>query len=106
LLLRARPDGPAALLVRGPGKVEECASAAIIVSAEPARGLCPRPWPKLVDRFTVWREGAAAVWLDPGGVRIVTDRADRGVRPWTPPPPVAKVRPASKLPLAETDRPE
>ena len=47
--------------------------ASVIVSAEPARGLCPRPWPSLVDRFTVWRYGAVAIWLDPGGAR----RADR-----------------------------
>lgn len=105
-LLRSRADGAVALLARGPGKLEGCSSAAIVVSAEPARGLCPRPWPRLVDRFTVWREGATAVWLDPDGVRILTDRQARGVRPWTPPLPVARAQPVPKLPLAEVDRVE
>ena len=62
--------------------------ASVIVAAEPARGLCPKPWPKLVDRFTVWRDGAVAIWLDPGGARVLTDRAERGARPWVPPPPI------------------
>jgi competence protein ComEC len=55
----------------------------------------------LVDRFTVWRQGATAIWLDAGGPRIVTDREMRGVRPWVPPPP----RPHAKA-LADTaDKP-
>jgi competence protein ComEC len=41
----------------------------------------------LVDRFTVWRQGAAAVWLEPGGARMLTDRQYRGARPWVPPDP-------------------
>jgi competence protein ComEC len=52
------------------------------VAAEPARGLCPRPWPALVDRFTVWRYGAVAVWLRPEGAVLVSDRSLRGTRPW------------------------
>jgi competence protein ComEC len=37
------------------------------------------------QRFTVWRHGAHAIWLDPSGPRIVSDRATRGDRPWVPP---------------------
>ena len=91
------------LLIRGPTRPEGCNHTAVIVSAEPARGLCPRPWPLLVDRFTVWREGAAAIWLTPGTPIIVTDRAMRGARPWVPPPPVAKPRPPPGLPPATID---
>ncbi len=91
-LLRPRPDVPAALLVRGATHPDGCAVASVIVAAEPARGLCPRPWPKLVDRFTVWRDGAVAIWLDPGGARVLTDRAERGARPWVPPPPTPRSR--------------
>ena len=58
------PHAKAALLVRGATHPDGCADASVIVSAEPARGLCPRPWPALVDRFTVWRNGATAIWLD------------------------------------------
>ena len=58
------PTGPARMLVRGAQHPDFCDQVSVIVSAEPARGLCPRPWPKLVDRFTVWRYGSAAIWLE------------------------------------------
>ena len=70
---------PAAMLVRGATHPDGCAVSSVIVSAEPARGLCPKPWPKLVDRFTVWRYGAAAIWLDPGR-RARADRPRRARR--------------------------
>jgi competence protein ComEC len=94
-LLRSHPDVLAAMLVRGAAHPDGCAVSSVIVSAEPARRLCPKPWPKLVDRFTVWRDGAVAIWLDPGGARVLTDRAERGARPWVPPPPTSRsqVRP-------------
>jgi competence protein ComEC len=86
-LLQPRPGVRGALLARG-GAGDWCRSVGIVVSAEPARGLCPRPWPALVDRFTVWRQGAAAIWLQPTGrARVLTDREARGARPWVPPPP-------------------
>jgi competence protein ComEC len=68
--------------------------------------VCPWPSPRAVDRFTVWREGAAAIWLEPHGVRVLTDRADRGERPWVPPPPKPRALPVSNLPLAPLDRAE
>ncbi len=102
-LLRPQPDSRAALLVRGPSRPDGCAAASAVVSAEPARGLCPRPWPKLVDRFTVWREGSAAIWLTPDGAVVVTDRMERGDRPWVPPPPQPKARPVPILPPAALD---
>ena len=85
-LLRPRPDVPAALLVR-PGSVGDarCDGVGVVLSAEPARGVCRREGARLVDRFTVWREGAQAIWLRPDGPRIVSDRAERGNRPWVPP---------------------
>jgi competence protein ComEC len=52
--------------------------------------LCQRPWPALVDRFTVWRNGATAIWLDGRRAHIVTDRAYRGDRPWVPPLPTPR----------------
>jgi competence protein ComEC len=83
-LLRSA-DGGTALLARKTVSPDACATAEVLVAAEPARRRCPDL--PLVDRFTVWRQGATAVWLDPAGPRIVTDRAVRGVRPWVPPPP-------------------
>ena len=93
-LLRARPGGPAALLVTGEGQVTGCDEAMVMLSAERARGRCldPPPWPRLIDRITVWRQGAQAIWLDPAGLRVLTDRAWRGNRPWVPPEPVWRRR--------------
>ena len=66
------------LLVRGAAHPDGCGEVSVIVSAEPARGLCPQPWPALVDRFTVWRYGATAVWLNGDHATLLTDRAWRG----------------------------
>lgn len=91
------------LLARGIRSSTDCGQTAVIVSSEPARGLCPRPWPALVDRFTVWRNGSAAIWLGPDGARIVADRDERGARPWVPPPPKPRQQ-TTTLPMAKVDR--
>ncbi len=105
-LLRPYPDRLGVLLARGTDHPSGCDQASVIVSAEPARRLCPKPWPKLADRFTVWRSGSVAIWLDPANARLLTDRAARGDRPWVPPPlPQRSVKPASSplLPPANLD---
>ena len=102
-MLRPRPLAKAALLVRGALHPDGCSEASVIVSSEPSRGLCPRPWPSLVDRFTVWRYGAVAIWLNAHHAYVLTDRAYRGIRPWVPPPPVSRTRQMSTLPTAKTD---
>jgi competence protein ComEC len=88
--LLPRPDATAALLLRGRATREIC-GASVLVSAEPIRLRCGTfiPW---VDRFSVWRNGAHAIWLGPGGVRILSDRAVRGERPWVPPLPTPRAR--------------
>jgi competence protein ComEC len=102
-MLRPHPLAKAALLVRGALHPDGCGEASVIVSAEPARGLCPRPWPALVDRFTVWRYGAVAIWLNAHHAYVLTDRAYRGIRPWVPPSPVPRTRQMPALPTAKTD---
>lgn len=102
-LLRVHRNDAAALLVRKASRRRDCLGLSVIVSADPARGLCPRPWPKLVDRFTVWRNGAVAIWLDNSGAEVVTDRAERGKRPWVAPPPQPRRRANSSLPRAKSD---
>ncbi len=104
-LLRPYPDRPGVMLVRGANHPPFCRQVSVIVSAEPARGLCPRPWPQLVDRFTVWRYGSAAIWLEHDGALILTDRTARGDRPWVPPPPKPHKAAAPSLPPAPVDRP-
>ena len=91
------------LLLRNKGRVGDggCAGSTLLVSAEPARGECPRGV-ALLDRFTVWRDGAAAVWIEGGMARVVTDRQVRGDRPWVPGPPTPR-RVTSTLPAAEMD---
>ena len=105
-LLRPYPDRPGAMLARGARHPDFCAQVSVTVSAEPARGLCPRPWPQLVDRFTVWRNGSAAIWLEADGARVVTDRSERGDRPWVPPPPKPRKAAAPVSPAAPVDRTE
>lgn len=93
--LHPSPAGAQALLLRADTTDETaCNGAAVILSSEPARGRCPGG--ALVDRFTVWREGAIAIWLDAPVPIIVTDRAERGTRPWAPPIPEPHQHRASK----------
>jgi competence protein ComEC len=103
-ILRPYPDRPGALLALGAPHPAGCDQVSVIVAPEPARGLCPRPWPALVDRFTVWRYGATAIWLNGRGAEILTDRRYRGDRPWVPPPPAprAAAKPPS-LPPAQAE---
>jgi competence protein ComEC len=82
--LRPSLGGPPAVLLRGATPGEACAGAALVVSAEPVRGRCAA---RVVDRFSVWRDGAHAAWLEPTGSRVLSDRDARGARPWVPPPP-------------------
>ena len=84
-------------LLRG----SEFCQADLLISAEPIRQYCDPPIP-LVDRFNVWRDGAHAIWLDAGGVRILSDRAHRGDRPWVP-RAVARSRVPPGLTMAPTE---
>jgi competence protein ComEC len=91
------PEGPVVVLLRGAAPGEACATAALIVSAEPVRGRCAA---RVIDRFTVWREGAHAIWIGPAGIETLSDRAWRGARPWVPPLPQPR---AAREPPAETE---
>jgi competence protein ComEC len=93
--LRPAPDAPTAVLLRGAPSAEACAGAALVVSAEPVRGRCAA---QVVDRFAVWRNGAHAIWLEPSGVRVLSDRAARGARPWVPSVPVPRGTPTQDPP--------
>ena len=76
-----------------------CGQVQVILSPEPLRGRCAGT--AVVDRFAVWRDGAHAVWLGPGGARVLSDRAHRGERPWVPPRP--RPRTQTEEPPAEVE---
>ena len=86
--LRRRADGPVARLLLVAATPADCA-ADVLASLEPVRLRCPPPGPWLIDRFSLWRNGATAVWLEADGVRVLSDRAARGQRPWVAPLPRA-----------------
>jgi competence protein ComEC len=86
-----RDDAPPGIFLRGAAVPPSVCDAALLVSQEPIRLRCPTRLP-YVDRFSVWRNGAHAIWLLPEGPRILSDRENRGTRPWVPPPPVPRAR--------------
>jgi competence protein ComEC len=57
-----------------------CPPAALAISPEPLRGACSGI--PVIDRVSVYENGATAAWLSSGGVRLRTDRAVQGDRPW------------------------
>ena len=98
----SRPDGTVVGLVREDGGVDSaCASAAVVVSAVPVRQACKNA-AVVVDRFDVWRRGAHALWLVPGGARVESVAAWQGDRPWSHRPHRRKKLPA----LAVTPAPD
>ncbi len=106
-LFRARPGGVAALLLRTDASLDSCPRAAVVISPHPDRHRCTEGGLPFVDRFSVWRDGPYALWLDRAGVRIVSDRSLRGDRPWVPPVPEPRgaqgsAARAPKLPMAPT----
>ncbi len=58
-----------------------CAEADILIATFPLRGRC-RSVVWRIDRFTVWRSGAQALYLDDDGIRLETSREAQGARPW------------------------
>jgi len=61
----------------------------------------------VIDRFSVWRDGAHAAWFTADGVRVVSDRSLRGDRPWVAPVPERRPARPSRLPPAPAlERPD
>lgn len=82
-LCRATVEGRQVVYVdrERPDMALPCADADILVSAFPLRGRC-RSVPLRIDRFSVWREGAHALYIASDGVRVETARGLQGERPW------------------------
>jgi competence protein ComEC len=80
--LFATENGPIMLALVPP--YTGCKAAVLILAAEPLRGACDAPGHLVIDRFSVWRDGAMAVWISPHGFYLRTDRQVQGSRPWVP----------------------
>jgi len=84
IVMRALPE-PVSLVARLRGRpaalAEDCRIATVLVSREPVRRACPRP-AAVIDRWSLWRDGAHAVFLSPEGVRVESARGASGDRPW------------------------
>ncbi len=77
-----------------------CPPAALLVSPMPLRAKCQGSSSLVIDRFTVWRNGAIAVWLNGDRVQMLTDRQVQGSRPWVlpwPKQPSFQVKPKTTL---------
>jgi competence protein ComEC len=64
-----------------------CPPVPLVVAPVPLHGACAAPGTIVIDRFSVWRNGAIAAWLSPRGTKIRSDRQAQGSRPWVPPWP-------------------
>ncbi len=97
-LYRARGQ-VVALIARAEAISEDCAGADVVIAAVPVGRRCTEPR-LVIDRFDLWRNGAHALWLDAGGVRVETVVGTLGDRPWVTRPrpagrPVGTGRPSS-----------
>jgi competence protein ComEC len=80
-----------ALVTGESGASVECNTVDAIVAQVPAGFRC-RPRIPVNDRIDSWRQGAIALWLDPGGIIVDSANQSRGDRPWVPHPVSAKER--------------
>lgn len=79
-----KAGGQIAALVRDPAALaEDCRAAAVIVATVPVRRTCPSAQ-LVIDRFSVWRDGGHAIWLERGRALAESVRQARGERPWVP----------------------
>ena len=70
-----------ALIARPDAIAEDCANATVIVSRIPVPRWCHGPL-AVIDKWSLWRAGAHAVWLSEDGVRVESARSVAGDRPW------------------------
>ncbi len=82
---RCRFDRGRVLYLAGPAAAQGgCGGARVVVSPEPLRGAYRGRGRVVIDRFSVWRDGAIALRFRGGRVRRMTDRGMQGARPWVP----------------------
>lgn len=62
---------------------EDCWIADVVIAVMPVRRRCPAG-ERVIDRFDLWRNGGAAIWLGEKSIRVETVNGVRGDRPWVP----------------------
>ena len=88
----ARIDGLGLAVARHPAALaDDCRSADILVLDIPRPAGCTGPR-RVIDFYDVRIDGAHAVYVDEGDIRVETVAAERGVRPWSPPHEWARLR--------------
>jgi competence protein ComEC len=71
-----------ALPRRAEALIEDCAADAVILSLAGAVRCPAGSRATVIDRARLGAAGSHALWLTPKGVRVVSDRDVRGIRPW------------------------
>ena len=74
------------------GFADGCAASDLVISLLPSAGNCKV---QVIDKAMLAREGAYAIWLEPGGIRLFSVRDGQGDRPWVP---------ARETPASDTDQ--
>ncbi len=67
----------------------DCTGVALAISSKPLRGGCGAT--PIIDRFSVFENGATAAWVRGGVVLVLTDRQVQGARPWVLPYPLTNI---------------
>jgi len=62
---------------------EDCWLADVVIAVVPVRRACPAQ-AGVIDRFDLWRNGGATIWIGETSIRIETVNGVRGERPWVP----------------------
>ncbi len=60
-----------------------CADSALVISAVPIRRRICAGGGVVIDRFSLWRHGARAIWLESDGIRVASAATWQGDRPWS-----------------------
>jgi len=79
---RYRREGHEVAIVSTPaGFADACVESDLVISLAPGAGDCKV---RVIDKAMLAREGAYAIWLEPGGIRLLSVREGQGERPWVP----------------------
>jgi len=79
---RYRREGHEVAIVSTPaGFADACTGSDLVISLLPAAGNCKV---RVIDKAILAREGAYAIWLESGGIRLLSVRDGQGDRPWVP----------------------